>query len=54
MATTLVCYPWVLVPVLVRLRCHICPRNAEVRLAALAARYGHSVDFRREVTRGFH
>jgi hypothetical protein len=29
-------YLWVIV----RLRCHVCSRNAEVRLAALAARYG--------------
>ena len=42
LATPLVAYPWVLV----RLRCHVCPRNAEVRLAALAARYGHRVPVR--------
>ena len=35
-------YPWVLV----RLRCHVCPRHAEVKLAALAARYGHRVPVR--------
>lgn len=37
LGTQLVRYPWVIV----RLRCHVCPRHAEVRLAALAARYGH-------------
>lgn len=42
LATPLVRYPWVIV----RLRCHVCPRNAEVRLAALAARYGHRVPIR--------
>ncbi|HEY5795413.1 MAG TPA: hypothetical protein VIU82_10385 [Bosea sp. (in: a-proteobacteria)] len=39
LGTPLVRYPWVVV----RLRCHVCPRHAEVRLAALAARYGHRV-----------
>lgn len=42
LATPLVRYPWIVV----RLRCHVCPRNAEVRLAALAARYGHRVPLR--------
>lgn len=42
LTTPLVAYPWVLV----RLRCHVCPRNAEVRLAALAARYGHRAPVR--------
>ena len=41
-ATPLARYPWVVV----RLRCHVCPRHAEVRLAALAARYGHRVPIR--------
>ncbi|AMJ59367.1 hypothetical protein [Bosea sp. PAMC 26642] len=42
LGTPLVRYPWIIV----RLRCHVCPRNAEVRLAALAARYGHRVPIR--------
>lgn len=42
LATPLVRYPWVVM----RLRCHVCARNADVRLAALAARYGHRVPVR--------
>ena len=42
LGTPLVRYPWIIV----RLRCHVCPRHAEVRLAALAARYGHRVPVR--------
>lgn len=38
----LIFYPWVVV----RLRCHVCPRNADVRLAALASRYGHRAPLR--------
>ncbi|MBX9911466.1 MAG: hypothetical protein K2Z25_22520 [Beijerinckiaceae bacterium] len=41
-STPLVAYPWVVV----RLRCHVCPRNADVRLAALASRYGHRAPLR--------
>jgi len=41
-ATPLMLYPWVIV----RLRCHVCPRHADVRLAALAARYGHRARLR--------
>ncbi len=41
--TPLMLYPWVIV----RLRCHVCPRNADVRLAALASRYGHRVPVRK-------
>lgn len=40
--TPLVRYPWVVV----RLRCHVCARHADVRLAALAARYGHRIPIR--------
>jgi hypothetical protein len=36
LTTPFLFYPWVIV----RLRCHVCPRFADVRLAALAARYG--------------
>lgn len=42
LTTPLVAYPWVVV----RLRCHVCPRVAEVRLAALASRYGHRTPLR--------
>lgn len=42
LTTPLVAYPWVVV----RLRCHVCPRQAAVRLAALASRYGHRTPLR--------
>jgi hypothetical protein len=37
LGTPLSRYPWVVI----RLRCHVCARNADVRLAACAARFGH-------------
>lgn len=40
--TPLLQYTWVVV----RLSCHVCARHVDVRLAALAARYGHRIPIR--------
>lgn len=45
--TDLLHWPWVEL----RLRCHYCARHADVRLAALAAKFGHRITVRSLVTR---